>query len=63
MKDSLSSQTSVVTLHYIAALEKKVTKHFQVKNFLCLEMGNFLDFLVKDIQVVFFSTCHNSSKM
>lgn len=52
MKDSLSSQTSVVTLHYIAALEKKVTKHFQVKNFLCLEMGNFLDFLVKDIQML-----------
>ncbi|XP_074518878.1 uncharacterized protein LOC141784855 isoform X2 [Halichoeres trimaculatus] len=52
LKDSLSSQSSVVTLAHIAALEKKLTKHFQVKDFLSLKQGNFLEFLVKHVQVL-----------
>ena len=51
LKDSLSSQNSVITLAHISSLEKKLTKHFQVKDFLSLEQGNFLEFLVKHIQV------------
>lgn len=51
LKDSLTSQNSAVTLAHIAALEKKLIKHFQVKDFLALEMGNFLEFLVKHNQV------------
>lgn len=50
LKDNLSSQ-NVITLAYIASLERKLTKHFQVKDFFSLEQGNFLEFLVKHIQV------------
>uniref|UniRef100_A0A3B4B300 HTH OST-type domain-containing protein n=1 Tax=Periophthalmus magnuspinnatus TaxID=409849 RepID=A0A3B4B300_9GOBI len=51
VKDSLSSHNSTFTLAHMAALEKKLTKHFHLQNFLCLEMGTFLDFLVKHVQV------------
>lgn len=51
LKDHLSSQNSAITLMHIASLEKKLTKHFQVKDFLSLSQGNFLEFLVKHIQV------------
>lgn len=51
IKDSLSCQNSIFTLSKLASLEKKLAKHFQVKDFLSLEQGNFLDFLVKHIQV------------
>lgn len=51
IKDSLSSQNSTITLAHMASLEKKLTKHFQVKDFHSLEQGNFLEFLVKHIQV------------
>lgn len=51
LKDNLSSQNSTFTLAHMASLEKKLTKHFQVKDFLSLEQGNFLEFLVKHIQV------------
>lgn len=51
LKESLSSQNSTFTLAHMASLEKKLTKHFQVKDFLSLEHGNFLEFLVKHIQV------------
>uniref|UniRef100_A0A3Q3NAZ7 Protein NO VEIN-like n=1 Tax=Mastacembelus armatus TaxID=205130 RepID=A0A3Q3NAZ7_9TELE len=47
----LSSQNSTITLAHIASLEKKLTKHFQVKDFLSLQQGNFLEFLVKHSQV------------
>uniref|UniRef100_A0A3Q2QWH8 Wu:fj29h11 n=1 Tax=Fundulus heteroclitus TaxID=8078 RepID=A0A3Q2QWH8_FUNHE len=43
---------SVVTLANIAALEKKLAKHFHVKDFFSLEQGTFLDFLVKHIQLL-----------
>uniref|UniRef100_A0A3Q3H2C9 Wu:fj29h11 n=1 Tax=Labrus bergylta TaxID=56723 RepID=A0A3Q3H2C9_9LABR len=43
--------SSAVTLAHIAALERKLTKHFQVKDFLSLKQGNFLEFLVKHVQV------------
>ncbi|KAI3365403.1 hypothetical protein L3Q82_010485 [Scortum barcoo] len=52
IKDSLSSQNSTFTLAHMAALEKKLTKHFQVKDFLCLEQGSFLEFLVRHIQLL-----------
>lgn len=58
LKDSLSSQNSTFTLAHMASLEKKLIKHFQVKSFLSLEQGNFLEFLVKHVQVqVFPITC------
>lgn len=53
LKDSLSSLNSAITLAHIASLETKLTKHFKVKDFLSLEQGNFLDFLVKNNQVQF----------
>ncbi|XP_074476701.1 uncharacterized protein LOC141758850 isoform X3 [Sebastes fasciatus] len=52
LKDSLSSQNTAITLAHMASLEKKLTKHFQVKDFLSLEQGNFLEFLVKHIQLL-----------
>ncbi|RVE59880.1 hypothetical protein OJAV_G00193380 [Oryzias javanicus] len=52
LKESLSSQNSTVTLAHIAALERKLTKHFHIKDFLSLERGTFLDFLVKNIQLL-----------
>ncbi|XP_029311722.1 uncharacterized protein LOC115024372 isoform X2 [Cottoperca gobio] len=52
LKDSLSSQNTATTLASMASLEKKLTKHFQVKDFLSLEQGNFLEFLVKHIQLL-----------
>lgn len=51
LKDSLSSMNSAITLAHLASLETKLTKHFQVKDFLSLEKGNFLDFLIKNSQV------------
>ncbi|XP_036073145.1 protein NO VEIN isoform X3 [Oryzias melastigma] len=52
LKESLRSQNSAVTLAHIAALERKLTKHFHIKDFLSLERGTFLDFLVKNIQLL-----------
>lgn len=51
IKDSVSSQNSTFTLRHLASLEKKLAKHFQVNDFRSLEQGNFLEFLVKHIQV------------
>lgn len=51
LKDSLGAQNSAVTLTHIAALEKKLAKQLHVKDFLALEQGTFLEFLVKHIQV------------
>ncbi|XP_070708112.1 uncharacterized protein [Pempheris klunzingeri] len=52
LKDNLSTQTSTITLAHLVSLERKLTKHFQVKDFLSLEQGNFLEFLVKHIQLL-----------
>ncbi|KAM9837751.1 uncharacterized protein ACBR49_018381 isoform 2-T3 [Aulostomus maculatus] len=52
LKDNLLSQNSAVTLAHISSLERKLTKHFQVKDFLSLGQGNFLEFLVKHIQLL-----------
>ncbi|XP_034717175.1 protein NO VEIN isoform X2 [Etheostoma cragini] len=52
LKDNLSSQQSAFTLAHLASLEKKLTKHFQVNNFLSLQQGNFLEYLVKHIQLL-----------
>lgn len=35
----------------MTSLEKKLIKHFQVKDFLSLEKGTFLEFLEKHTQV------------
>lgn len=63
LKDSLSSQNSAITLAHVASLERKLIKHFQVKDFLSLEQGNFLEFLVKHIQVqeTFYFTVNSQS--
>uniref|UniRef100_A0A3Q3K307 HTH OST-type domain-containing protein n=1 Tax=Monopterus albus TaxID=43700 RepID=A0A3Q3K307_MONAL len=50
-EDNLSSQISAITLAHIASLERKLTKHFQVNDFLSLGQGSFLEFLVKHSQV------------
>nr|XP_040032429.1 protein NO VEIN isoform X2 [Gasterosteus aculeatus aculeatus] len=52
LKDSLFSQSTATTLAHVASLERKVAKHFQVKDFLSLEQGNFLEFLVKHMQLL-----------
>ncbi|KAK2885132.1 uncharacterized protein wu:fj29h11 isoform X1 [Channa argus] len=52
VKDSLSSVNSAMTLAHFASLEKKLTKHFQVKDFFSLGHGNFLEFLVKHNQLL-----------
>ncbi|XP_054860684.1 uncharacterized protein wu:fj29h11 isoform X4 [Amphiprion ocellaris] len=52
LKDSLVAQNSAITLAHIASLEKKLTRHFHVKDFLSLEQGNFLEFLVKHLQLL-----------
>ncbi|XP_031729731.1 protein NO VEIN isoform X1 [Anarrhichthys ocellatus] len=52
LKDSLSSQNTAITLAHMASLERKLTKHFHVKDFLSLEQGNFLEFLVKHVQLL-----------
>uniref|UniRef100_H2MER9 Wu:fj29h11 n=1 Tax=Oryzias latipes TaxID=8090 RepID=H2MER9_ORYLA len=52
VRENLRSQNSAVTLAHIAALERKLTKHFQIPHFLSLERGTFLEFLVKNIQLL-----------
>ncbi|XP_034415421.1 protein NO VEIN isoform X2 [Cyclopterus lumpus] len=52
LKDSLSSQSTAITLAHMASLERKLTKHFLAKDFLSLEQGNFLEFLVKHVQLL-----------
>ncbi|KAM4623633.1 uncharacterized protein ACJ7VT_004679 [Polymixia lowei] len=52
LADSLSNQNSAITLASMAFLEKKLTKHFNVKEFISLEKGTFLEFLVKNIQLL-----------
>ncbi|XP_056911618.1 uncharacterized protein wu:fj29h11 isoform X2 [Takifugu flavidus] len=52
IKDTLSSQNSTFELAHIASLEKKLIKHFQVKDFLSLEKGTFLEFLAKHTQLL-----------
>ncbi|XP_073345224.1 uncharacterized protein [Pagrus major] len=52
LKDSLSSQNSAFTLAHMASLERKLIKHFQLKDFISLEQGSFLEFLVKHNQLL-----------
>uniref|UniRef100_A0A1A8UKW3 HTH OST-type domain-containing protein n=1 Tax=Nothobranchius furzeri TaxID=105023 RepID=A0A1A8UKW3_NOTFU len=52
LKENLAAQSSATTLAHVAALEKKLAKHFNVKDFPSLEHGTFLEFLVKHIQLL-----------
>uniref|UniRef100_A0A3Q2G8V1 Wu:fj29h11 n=1 Tax=Cyprinodon variegatus TaxID=28743 RepID=A0A3Q2G8V1_CYPVA len=52
LKESLAAQKSAISLGHIAALEKKLTEHFHIKDFLSLKQGTFLNFLVKHIQLL-----------
>ncbi|XP_017271683.1 protein NO VEIN isoform X2 [Kryptolebias marmoratus] len=52
LKDSLSALSSTITLANIAALEKKLSKHFHHEDFLSLGQGTFLEFLVKHMQLL-----------
>jgi len=51
LKDKLAAQNSAITLANMASLERQLSKHFHVKDFLSIEQGTFLEFLVKHIQV------------
>ncbi|KAL0984014.1 hypothetical protein UPYG_G00135910 [Umbra pygmaea] len=52
LKESLSNHSSVFSLAHMASLERKLAKHFQVTEFPSLEQGSFLEFLVKQAQVL-----------
>ncbi|XP_058477566.1 uncharacterized protein wu:fj29h11 isoform X2 [Solea solea] len=52
LKTSLLSYNSAVTLGHISTLEKKLSRHFRVKDFPCLQQGSFLEFLVQHIQLL-----------
>ncbi|KAJ7984929.1 hypothetical protein DPEC_G00359850 [Dallia pectoralis] len=52
LKESLSNHSTVFTLAHVASLERKLTKHFQVTEFTSLDQGSFLEFLVKQAQVL-----------
>ncbi|MEQ2190637.1 hypothetical protein XENOCAPTIV_003213, partial [Xenoophorus captivus] len=52
LRKKYASMPAAVTLAHIAALEKKLTKNFNIKDFVSLEQGTFLDFLVKHIQAL-----------
>ncbi|KAM3842547.1 uncharacterized protein ACN63O_022346, partial [Diretmus argenteus] len=52
VKDHLSNQSSALTLAHVSSLERKLTKHFHVKDFISLEHGTFLEFLLKHIQLL-----------
>ncbi|XP_072230072.1 uncharacterized protein [Leuresthes tenuis] len=52
LKDKLAAQNSAITLANIASLERQLSKHFHVKDFLSIEQGTFLEFLVKHIQLL-----------
>ncbi|XP_013128868.1 uncharacterized protein wu:fj29h11 isoform X3 [Oreochromis niloticus] len=52
LRDKLAAQNSAITLAHIASLEKKLPEHFHVKDFLSLEKGSFLEFLVNNIQLL-----------
>ncbi|XP_041714657.1 uncharacterized protein wu:fj29h11 isoform X2 [Coregonus clupeaformis] len=52
LKENLSNHSSAFTLAHVASLERKLAKHFQVTEFTSLEQGSFLEFLVKQAQVL-----------
>ncbi|KAM8836563.1 uncharacterized protein AB9W97_002193 isoform 1-T8 [Spinachia spinachia] len=52
LKESLFSPNTAITLAHMAILERKLAKHFQVRDFLSLGQGSFLEFLVKHIQLL-----------
>ncbi|GAA6104789.1 protein NO VEIN [Tachysurus ichikawai] len=51
-QDCVSSFTGTVTLQYLSRLEKKLAKHFKFMEFGQLHQGSFLDFLVKNMQIL-----------
>ncbi|KAM9410935.1 uncharacterized protein ACWYII_025836 isoform 8-T9 [Salvelinus alpinus] len=52
LKESLSNHSFPFTLAHVASLERKLAKHFQVTEFTSLDQGSFLEFLVKQAQVL-----------
>ncbi|KAK0132689.1 hypothetical protein N1851_032434 [Merluccius polli] len=52
LKDSLTNQSTALTLAHMASLEKKLNKHFKLLEFGSLQKGTFLDFLVKHVQLL-----------
>ncbi|XP_060717612.1 uncharacterized protein wu:fj29h11 [Tachysurus vachellii] len=51
-QDCVSSFMGTVTLQYLSRLEKKLAKHFKFMEFGQLHQGSFLDFLVKNTQIL-----------
>ncbi|XP_053367661.1 uncharacterized protein wu:fj29h11 isoform X2 [Clarias gariepinus] len=51
-KDCVSSVMGTVTLPYLGRLEKKMADHFKFKEFGQLHQGSFLEFLVKNMQIL-----------
>ncbi|TSK14591.1 Sacsin [Bagarius yarrelli] len=50
--DTVSSFMGTVTLSYLNRLERTIAKHFRFKEFSQLHQGSFLEFLVKNMQVL-----------
>ncbi|XP_066560829.1 uncharacterized protein LOC136750017 isoform X2 [Amia ocellicauda] len=51
-QDCLSNTSGILTLPFMCKLEKKIAEHFKFKEFACLEHGTFLEFLVKQSQIL-----------
>ncbi|XP_072524200.1 uncharacterized protein [Salminus brasiliensis] len=51
-QECVTSFIGTVTLPYLCRLEKKVTEHFKFKEFRQLQQGSFLEFLIKNSQVL-----------
>uniref|UniRef100_A0A3B1JM69 Wu:fj29h11 n=1 Tax=Astyanax mexicanus TaxID=7994 RepID=A0A3B1JM69_ASTMX len=51
-RECVSSFIGTVTLPYLCRLEKKVAEHFKFKEFRQLQQGSFLEFLIKNSQVL-----------
>ncbi|XP_017542150.1 protein NO VEIN isoform X3 [Pygocentrus nattereri] len=51
-KECMSNFIGTVTLPYLCRLEKKVVEHFKFKEFRQLQQGSFLEFLLKNTQVL-----------
>ncbi|MCI4384121.1 hypothetical protein PGIGA_G00034980 [Pangasianodon gigas] len=51
-QDCVSRVMGTVTLPYLSRLEKKMAEHFKFKEFGQLHQGSFLEFLVKNMQIL-----------
>ncbi|XP_059892948.1 uncharacterized protein wu:fj29h11 isoform X3 [Gadus macrocephalus] len=52
LRTSLSNQSTALSLSSMASLEKKLSSHFKLPEFGSLQRGTFLEFLVKNVQLL-----------